>query len=70
MRADLGMRDAGSERTASERIFAYGVQVAVLFTNIHGIRSFAIIGGDPPVPLMRVKLRIYNRYPHSCQEVS
>jgi hypothetical protein len=36
--------DEGSERTASERIFAYGVHVAVRFTNIHGIRSFAIIG--------------------------
>jgi hypothetical protein len=63
------MSEDGSERTASERIFAYGVQVAVLFTNIHGSRSFAIIGGDPPVPLVRIKLRIYNRYPYYCQEV-
>jgi len=50
----------GSERTASERIFTYGFQAAVLFTNIQGIRSFAIIGGDPPVSLMRGELRIYN----------
>jgi len=35
---------AGSRREASERILTYGVHVAVLFTNIQGIRSLAIIG--------------------------
>jgi hypothetical protein len=63
----LTINALGPERTASERIFTYGVQVAVLFTNIHGIRSFAIIGGDPPVPFVRGKLTIYNRYPKICQ---
>jgi hypothetical protein len=48
LRAAFTESSAGAERTASERIFAYGVQTAVLFTNIQGIRSFAIIGGDPP----------------------
>jgi len=44
LRAALSDRDVPSQRTASERIFTYGVQVAVRFTYIHGIRSLAIIG--------------------------
>jgi len=53
LRAAGAGSSAGPERTASERIFTYGLHIAVLFTNIQGIRSFAIIGGDPPVNLMR-----------------
>jgi hypothetical protein len=40
----------GAGSGASARIFTYGVQVAVLFTNIHGIRSLAIIGMILPGP--------------------